>query len=149
MANRGILTAGAVLVALQVSPAVAASKLDKCRQIADPAARLSCYDAISGRLEQETSEERVERQTRQFGLSEQRKAPEERKEVEHVSARISSVGGGRVTLDNGMVWKVTDGSGLLGWVREGQMATIRQGLFSGYRMTIDGVTGKAVVVRTQ
>lgn len=149
MANRAILTAGAILVASQVSPALAASKLENCREIADPAARLSCYDSISGRVEQETHKERIERQTRHFGLSEQQKAPEERKEVEHVSARIASIGGGRVQLDNGMVWRVADGSDLLGWVREGQLATIRQGLFSGYRMTVDGVTGKAVVVRMQ
>lgn len=149
MANKHMWVVGTMLLVLQAPSAGAASKLGKCREIAESAARLACYDTVSGRADQETNEERVERQIRQFGLTELQKAPEERKEVEQVSAKIASVGGGRVTLDNGMVWKVTDGRSLLGWVQEGQVITIRRGLFSGYRMTVDGVTGKAVVVRMQ
>ena len=148
MAYRYIFTAGAMLVALQVS-AAEASDLSGCKEISEPSARLACYDSLAGGVVEESHDTRIQRQTRQFGLSEQQKAPEERKEVERISAKILSAGGRRVTLDNGMVWKVTDGEDLLGWVREGQMATIRKGLFSGYRMTVDGVTGKAVVDRVQ
>lgn len=149
MANKHVWTVGMVLVAMQAAPAAGAENLKKCREISEPSARLACYDSLSAPGDPETPDRRIERQTRQFGLNEQQKAPEERKEVEQVSAKIASVGGGRVTLDNGMVWKVTDGSRMINWLREGQIATIRPGLFSGYRMTVVGVTGKAVVVRTQ
>jgi hypothetical protein len=148
MASKRVWAVG-VLAATLTGPAAAASQLEKCREIAEPSARLACYDSVSGAAAPEDPDERVDRQTRQFGLTEQQKAPEDRKEVEQVSAKITAVGGGRVTLENGMVWKVTDGSRMTEWLLKGQVATIRQGLFSGYRMTVDGVTGKAVVVRMQ
>lgn len=149
MNSRTIGIGCAMLLTLQAPFAHAGSAIEACREIADPSERLACYDAEAGRPPEETPEARVERQTRQFGLAERQKAPEERKEVETVSGTIVSVGTSRVTLDNGMVWKITDGGNLLQWLQEGQVATIERGIFSGYRMTVKGVNGKAVVTRLQ
>lgn len=152
MASKGLILAGAALAATMATPAMAQGSIEDCRSIADSAKRLACYDALSGQSRQaqpvpESDEARVERQTQQFGLTEQQKAPEDRKEVERVTAAITGISGSRITLDNGMVWRVTDGSKLLDWAREGQVATVKQGFLSGYRMTVEGVRGLAVVER--
>ncbi|KMS60451.1 hypothetical protein V474_00865 [Novosphingobium barchaimii LL02] len=145
MGNR--IAAVALVLAFAATPAMAADKLEKCVSVIGATQRLACYDALAGRAADETPQQTADRQTRQFGLAEKQKAPQDRKEVEQIDSKVSSVSGTRIVLENGMSWKVEDGGHFLEWVRPGQVATVKKGLMSGYRMMVDGLNGKAVVTR--
>lgn len=157
MTNRWILGATAGVLALQAQAALAAPTLDQCRALQDPQARLACYDAISAPpvLPPAPVEPaaRREEQTKNFGLTEQQKAPEQRAEVEEVQATISGVRNGRsgpiLELDNGQTWQVGTDGNLHQWLKTGQVVTIKRGLLSGYRLRADGVTGMEKAQRLQ
>lgn len=148
MSKKRIIAVGAMMAVLHSAPAFAEEDLNACRKITDPAKRLECYDSLSN-VPAETSEARVERQTENFGLTERQKAPENRKEVGEITGRIAALAGSQLTLDNGMVWKITDGGRLRDWLQVGQLATISQGLLSGYRLQVQEAKGIAVVKRVQ
>jgi hypothetical protein len=133
----------AVVAALMPHPAAAAN--ENCRAIQDPMRRLACYDA----REDQKKEDRTARQKASFGLSEARKAPEDRNEVDAVSAKIAQVNGTRIVLDNGAVWEFGHDSHMAFWLRPGQAVTIKRGLVGGYRASVDGVNGREAVTRVR
>jgi hypothetical protein len=53
-----------------------------------------------------------------------------------------------VTLDNGQIWRETQGS-RVGIPRQGAAVELKRGRFGGYRMTIDGIPQAAWVKRTR
>ena len=116
MSKKLIIAVGAMMAVLHSAPAFAEEDLNACRKITDPAKRLECYDSLSN-VPAETPEARVERQTENFGLTERQKAPENRKEVGEITGRIAALAGSQLTLDNGMVWKITDGGRLRDWLQ--------------------------------
>lgn len=143
---------GLVLAMLGASPALAASPLETCRAIGDSAQRLACYDAIPIKGQKEVPADPMA----SFGLSEtqkQQKAAREQPDkpalVDDVTSKIAMLSATQVTFENGMVWKVTDGSDILTWARIGQEATVKRGTLGGYRLTIKKVSRIAVVARVE
>ncbi len=147
------IATGFVLAMLGASPALAVSPLEECRAIAEPTQRLTCYDAIPIKGQKETPPADP---VAGFGLTETQKAQKQAREhperpapVDAVTSKIAMLSATQVTFDNGMVWKVTDGSDILTWARIGQEATVKRGTLGGYRLTIKKVSRMAVVSRVQ
>lgn len=152
MTKRWILGAALGVLTMQAAPAWAAPTLEQCRALQDAQARLACYDAISAPAPVDPVA-RAEEQKKNFGLTERRKAPEERAEAEEIQATISNIRGGSsgpiLELDNGNAWQVTTNGNLQHYLAAGQVVTIKRGALSGYRLHADGVNGMETVRRIQ
>lgn len=160
--------AGGLLLA-STMPAVAKEKapppppqahkdLVACKAIVDPAARLACFDAQVGKLEQATAAGEVlvtdraaVRETRKglfgfrlptFGLfgGGDEEDKDEIKEIQGnvASARTFGYGAWRITLEDGSVWEQTDSERLVFDPRKGDKVRIYKAALSTYRMNIDG-----------
>jgi len=147
------IAAGLVLAMLGASPALAAAPLETCRAIGDSVQRLACYDAIPVKGQKETAPADP---MASFGLTETQKRqkvareqPDKPAPTEDVTSKIAMLSATQVTFDNGMVWKVTDGSDILTWARIGQEATVKRGTLGGFRLTIKKVSRMAVVARVE
>ena len=129
-----------------------------CKAIADPAARLACFDAQVGKLEQATAAGEVVvtdraavRETRKglFGF----KLPslglfgggddDDKDEIKEIlgsvaSARTFGYGTWRITLEDGSVWEQTDGEKLVFDPRKGDKVRIYKAALGTYRMNVDG-----------
>jgi hypothetical protein len=152
MVNRWIFGTAVAVLAVQAQVALAAPTMEECRALQDAQARLACYDSMSAPapVAPAAAAAAVEaNKEKNFGLAERQKAPEERSEPEQVQAKISSISGSRVVLDNGQEWQVTTDRNLFDRLRVGQTATIKRGVMSGYRIYVDGVTGMETVRRIQ
>ena len=128
------------------APNAAFAANQNCRGISDPTQRLACYDAREDK-EQRRGEDKAARQKENFGLSEKQKEPEDRNEVEAISAKIVKVGGTRLYLDNDAVWELARDSRIINWIRPGQEVTIKKGMVGGYRAVVSGVSGREAVTR--
>lgn len=138
-------------------PPQAYKDLVACKAIADPAARLACFDAQVGKLEQATAAGEVVvtdraavRETRKglfgfrlpslglFGGGEDDK--DEIKEIlgNVASARTFGYGAWRITLEDGSVWEQTDSERLVFDPRKGDKVKIYKAALGTYRMNIDG-----------
>jgi hypothetical protein len=140
------LRLAALLILLAARPALAAD-LASCVAIAEPAARLGCYDALAGRAA--TPPPSPEQS---FG-AETLPPPKTSAPKVSLHARIADVQESRVsmriTLDNGQVWKVMnfepgDDAGA-----NGTEVTIEEALFGGYWMRIAGVAKSLRVARVK
>lgn len=128
-----------------------------CKAIADPAARLACFDAQVGKLEQATAAGEVVvtdraavRETKKglFGF----KLPtlglfgggdEDKDEVKEIqgtvaSARTFGYGAWRITLEDGSVWEQTDSERLVFDPRKGDKVRIYRAALGSFRMNVDG-----------
>jgi hypothetical protein len=115
----------------------------ECRQIEDPMTRLACYDqqaeqALDGEQNKTESE---------FGLPV--------KENQNTAQSIQSVIVGKfrgwdknshITLANGQVWKVVDGSSATVSMDDPQV-TIESALFGGFFLRIEGLNKRPRVKR--
>lgn len=173
MRNRLILTSvlgGLLAGGIAAVPAMAGDKdkgaalpppkvltdLLACRQIADPAARLACYDTQAGALATATERsdivvadrEQVE-QTRRglFGfalpvsplINSDGKAEEAKKlETTVVSARRSRGGAWIITMAEGGTWEQTDSKALPLSPKPGQKVVITKGALGSYFVSVDG-----------
>ena len=136
-----------------------------CVDKADDMERLACYDAAVGvvKTAEEAGEittvsraqiEEVERDSfgfhipslpklalPHFGSNENGDGdrPERIREVRSAITRIGTSATGKVeiTLENGQVWRQTDSTFLVKARRNPEMATIKHGAFSSYRMQLD------------
>lgn len=145
-------------------PPPAYQELVKCREVADPTARLACYDAQATRLEQATaagdvviSDRASLREARRglFGF----KLPtlgifgggnddkEEIKSIEGViaSARPFGYGAWRITLEDGSVWEQTDDERPVFDPAKGDKVKVYTGALGTFRMNIAGQ--RAIKVR--
>ncbi|MFN3470159.1 MAG: hypothetical protein ACK4Z7_10670 [Novosphingobium sp.] len=151
---------GLVLFAVILLPqtqAVAADPLARCRAIADPGARLACYDAIAPSAEQGSAAMAADASSPAaasadtFGMP-QRIRPEDRPSISATVVATDfdpKLGFATLTLDNGQVWQTSSNGTLAGRLREGQAVTIRDGGMFGYRLRIEGRTGFQAVTRVK
>ncbi len=128
-----------------------------CKAIADPAARLACFDAQVGKLEQATAAGEVVvtdraavRETRKglFGF----RLPslglfggddDDKDEIKEIlgtvaAARTFGYGSWRITLEDGSVWEQTDSERLVFDPRKGDKVKIYRAALGTYRMNVDG-----------
>ncbi|MBO9519304.1 MAG: hypothetical protein J7493_14670 [Porphyrobacter sp.] len=154
MTKRWIVVTGAAVLAAQGAMASAAPTVEECRPIPDREQRLNCYDQIPVATPVNPAQAAAERQAEQernFGLAESAKPQAERAEAEAVTAKIVGIRDGRsgkiVELENGQEWQIASNGNLQRWLRADQVATIKRGMLSGYRLTVDGVTGTETVRR--
>jgi hypothetical protein len=127
----------------------------ECRKVAEDAARLACYDAAAGRMDQaETQGEIVVIDKAQasaanrdaFGLKvpslrviTRALSPDEVERLEGVVRTFREDGSGRYTfgLEGGAVWRQISGD-LMRRPRQGSKVTIRKGTLGSFLMSVDG-----------
>jgi hypothetical protein len=143
------------------NPAVIQGLL-KCRALTDSAERLSCFDKAAATIESATAngdlvaidrEQRRAARRQAFGFAlpslsflERGDKPEETSRITAVvtSANINSNGQWVVQLEDGAVWRQTEGGELGRPPRKGSKVVISRGALGGFFMTIDGQgAGKA------
>ena len=127
----------------------AESTLPQCRSIADPSARLACYDALplSATAGVAASQAPAPETPAQFGLVREA-AP-----VVELSSIESTIPGHfdgwypnrRVRLANGQVWQVADGSTRL-YELDNPKVTIRRGVLGAYYLDLS-VDNRSIRVR--
>lgn len=129
----------------------------KCRQIAEPAARLACFDAQVAKVEQAAangdlvladreSVRRTKRSLFGFGvpggglLGDDGKNAEEITEIDSTvgSARQFGYGSWRITLADGSVWEQVDDTRLVFDPKSGNKVHIYKGTLGTYRVSVDG-----------
>ena len=158
------------LLLLQTSSHADDAGLMRCRGIADPMARLACYDALvpapaaSGSSQarkmpqptqppaqtprgQTTFQDAPPPPTEQFGM--ERKAPAA--QVDRVESRITGRFEGweprqQIALDNGQVWQVIDDSRRVMFLNDPK-ATVRRGALGAYYLELEGSNYTARVQR--
>ncbi|MGB7653940.1 MAG: hypothetical protein WBL74_00520 [Novosphingobium sp.] len=127
-----------------------------CRQIADPAARLACYDAQTTALATATERsdivvadrEQVEKTRRGlFGYAAGETpllgvagdgAEVKRLDTKVTSARRSRDGGWTITMAEGGTWEQVDSKPLAMSPKPGQKAAITKGSLGSYFVSVDG-----------
>lgn len=131
----------------------------KCRSIADPSARLACYDAIAlGAAEPARPGSATPAAAapaanatavQRFGLVDRA----EPSEVQSIESQVSGdfYGWGpneRIRLDNGQVWQVVDGSsGSVG--PSTRKVTVRRGALGSFYLDFEGLNASPRVRRIQ
>jgi hypothetical protein len=129
------------------APALAdESALQRCRKIADPGQRLSCYDAI---VEPLPAAAPARSPAADFGRP-SRLAGDELEVIE--SSLMEDTDGWRANtqfrLANGQVWQVVDDS--TGWVRTGaRKVRVRRGALGAFFLEIEGTNRSPKVRRVQ
>ncbi len=111
-----------------------------CRNIVEPMARLACYDATAPVDPQVPAE----RASGNFGL------PERNTETVIYSAVGADFRGWksntRITLENGQVWQVVDGSS--GYVGQAhRKVVVRRAILGSYRIEFEGLNSSPTVRR--
>jgi hypothetical protein len=145
-------------------PGVAAADpdgLQRCRAMADPAARLACYDALPiappaqaapaagssppGAGSKASSPSFLER----FGL-ESKPDPQRPDRLEtHIAGRFTGwKANDRIKLANGQVWQIADGSQGALWI-ENPKVTIRRGTLGAFFMDVESTNRSPRVVRIE
>lgn len=128
----------------------------RCRQAADPATRLTCYDALADQARQRQASRpsgaavaapAAADKVAEFGQPPKPGAAD----IEVMESRI--VGrfegwrpGQRFTLANGQVWQITDDSSGFGDAQE-PVVRIRRAALGSFMMEVDGVTRSPRVKR--
>jgi hypothetical protein len=133
--------------------------LSACRSVTDPAARLACYDAAAGRLDEaeKTGEivvvdrkqaGEVRRQAFGFALPslalfDKAEGTEKLDRVESVlkAARKGADGKWILQLENGAVWRQTDPEGPARTPRLGMTVSVRSAAMGSYLVSVDGQAG--------
>ena len=145
-------------------PPQAWQEVVKCRDVADPAARLACFDSQVGKLEQATAKGDVVmadrasvRETKKglFGF----KLPSlgifgggdaDKDEVNSIEGTIAAArpfgyGSWRITLEDGSIWEQTDDERPVFDPARGNKVKVYKGALGTFRMNIDGQ--RAIKVR--
>ena len=153
-----VMLAGAAAAKDKAPPPQAWQDMVKCRQIAEPAARLACFDAQVAKVEQATANgdlvladresiRRTKRGLFGFGIpgggllgESDARNPEEISEIDTTigSARQFGYGLWRITLADGSVWEQTDDAKLLFDPHGGSKVHIYKGTMGTFRVNIDG-----------
>ncbi|SDE00476.1 hypothetical protein SAMN04488509_11359 [Aquimonas voraii] len=127
-----------------------------CAEFTEPGARLACYDRAFPPVTADLSSGQgltEARPEQDFGLSERQvelSKPEAERasqvdRIEAVVAAVRSLKGGQreVVLENGQIWRVTEG-GVRGPLRSGDIVNIRRTFAGGYLLSKPGGTGLRV-----
>lgn len=148
------LAAGALLSScLPLAASADGGATHDCARIAEPAARLACYDkAFPLAPDVLAQAERNERQA--FGLKKETPVPAnpgsaQRPPVERVESVIASIsydndGRRTITLDNGQAWRLTE-AGVRGHMAEGDRVSVRAAAMGSYMI----VTQAGVALRAK
>ena len=144
-----------------VPPSPLISAIDRCRQMTDPAQRLSCYDSAAAALVSATSSGEVSvvdrgevRKVRRslFGFSMPRipffsgdtTAGEAQSSLDSTITSVRALNNGYYRLviaDNNAVWETTDSSISFTPPKAGQKITILRGPLGSYFLRINGQNG--------
>ena len=148
--------------------------LRRCRAIAEPTARLACYDAItvpprptgqaapatapgtapqSGRAPAELPAAAAAPPAERFGLEEKTARAAEAQRLDRIESHIPGTFHGwrpnaRIRLANGQVWQVVDDSSVP-MLKENPRVVVRRGLLSNFFMDIEGDNRSPRVRRVQ
>ena len=122
------------------------SDIQKCIDIADPSARLNCYDALFQENKSIKETLAIPQKTKVVKIDEQKKKDyglEKPKDDFSITAKILNVnkrGNYKIyiTLDNGQVWRSVKDIYDRDPVSKGQTVTISEGFMSGYVMKVAG-----------
>lgn len=144
------------LLLLATLPALAQSTdLQRCRALAESGARLACYDALADQAAKNptpvgsaTAAPAARPAADRFGIVERPKD-----EPDAVRSRISGQfegwnPGGLITLDNGQVWAIADGSSAVVYLKNPQV-TIRRGALGSFVLELEGSNHSAKVKRVK
>lgn len=134
---------------LMVAGAVAAQTddpLQRCRSIQDPSTRLSCYDAIALPAIKQTAPSAA---PATFGLPDRSPATEAQYVESTVLPNFTGwKGSTRISLENGQVWEVVDGSsGSVG--PDNRRIVVRRGALGSYRIEFEGLNISPTVRRVK
>jgi hypothetical protein len=145
------------------------SGIERCRQIADPVARLACYDALGkpGATRPGTAAPTpaapaappgqagappaaAKPTVEQFGLEYLSPEP---KGLDKIEERVAGKFEGwwpnaKIALANGQVWQVADGSSRV-YELDSPRVTITRGMFGAYYLNVDGQNWTVRVRRIQ
>jgi hypothetical protein len=134
------------------------SDLKACRQLTDAAARLACYDAVAlpsepGAAAAPNAAPTLAEQTAAFGREAVKAAPSAPPPLDRIESRIPGTftgwePNGRVTLENGQVWRIADGSEAM-YNLTNPKATVQRSLLGAYFLQVEGVSFQAKVVRVR
>ncbi|HEY3695890.1 hypothetical protein [Phenylobacterium sp.] len=158
-----LLVAGAVHAEPQAKGRVPVLQgLLDCRKVAADAARLACYDAAAGAMDQAEAKgdvvvvDREQARTvrhQGFGFNlpslaifDRGETPEDIRRVALKVLAASRDGNGKwtVTVEGGQVWRQIDTGDFTVTPREGMTANIRQAMMGSYIMSIGGHAGVRV-----
>ena len=120
--------------------------IQRCREVADPSKRLTCYDAIAlpAKLQQPPRQP-----ADQFGLESQAIKTELGSVDSHIVGRFEGWGPkDRITLNNGQVWQVSDDSHAVFSVLNPKV-TVRRGSFGAFYLEIAGTNRSPRVTRVK
>lgn len=124
------------LLCLFATPLTAQPASHTCARVADPAARLACYDTMYP-PSPEAEEMVAEKASASFGMK-------SRTDPERIESRVLTVGyehngARRFTLENGHVWTQADSGGPR--IQSGDAVQVRKGLIGSYLLVApNGVT---------
>jgi hypothetical protein len=122
------------------------ASIERCRQIAEAAQRLSCYDALDLAV---PAKSQVQPNQDSFGLI--KKAPDPDFEIIE-SELASDLDGLRpnetIRLKNGQIWRVTDDSTVI-LPAGARKVKIRRGMFGAFFIEFEGINHSPKVKRIQ
>jgi hypothetical protein len=149
----------ASLAALAAWPA-AANELQRCRAIAEPAARLACYDALAAQpvpaapaspaaAAAPAAAKPAVDPVAGFGFENRLPAEAPDTITSHLPGRFEGWGGTTMfRLANGQVWQVIDGSSAFYWL-ENPKVTLRRAMMGTFFLEIEGAARAPRVKRLQ
>lgn len=116
----------------------------RCRGLLDPAVRLACYDAIPVSQAPSSSPGSA---AADFGLPERGGEPVQTTVHSSVGAQFDGwTSDARITLENGQVWQIVDGSsGYVGPAN--RKVVIRRAALGSYRIEFEGLNKSPTVKR--
>ncbi|MFG6431696.1 hypothetical protein [Roseateles sp. LYH14W] len=134
-----------------------AGDLKACRQLADAARRLACYDAVAlptapAVVAPAAAPAAVVDPAAKFG-QESVRTPAAAAELKRIESRIRGRFQGwgpnkRIELENGQVWRIADDSEAL-YDLQDPKAIVHRGVLGAYFLEIEGVPFQARVVRAR
>ncbi|MEW6762753.1 MAG: hypothetical protein AB1437_18185 [Pseudomonadota bacterium] len=143
-----VLLSGAMMAA----SAHASDAILKCRALADGPARLACYDAIDVKAQPAPAARSKEEG---FGLGPAVTAPAIRKDeaksvTSTIEGRFDGWGpGAQITLANGQVWRVVDGSEVALPAARNPKVSIERGMLGAFYLQVEGSNNTARVSRVK
>lgn len=140
------------------------NELEVCAQMAEPAARLTCFDRTVSELEDKV----LRRHTENFGFSDyetSRRASEERTErngaqsadplggkrlhATLIEAATNPMGKRLFILDNGQVWRETNPSTMRGLLPEGDAIVVEREFGGAFRLSSERKRGFITIDRVR
>lgn len=147
-----LLAPSFLLLALSASAMAQDDSLQRCRALADPSARLACYDALAAAPKPPqppapavapaaavVAAKPAPKPADNFGLPASKRTDEAQEVQSSVGPRFDGWGPNtRIRLDNGQVWQVTDGTST-SLPERARKVTVKRGALGSYYLDIEGL----------